>query len=49
MAHEKSLKKYWPLDCYITEGQKMGTFSENKVVYTYIRNIKAIKTVVLLD
>ena len=30
---KKGLKSYWPLDCYITEGQKLGTFLENKVVY----------------
>ena len=46
---KKGLKNYWPLDCYITEGQKLGTFLENKVVCTYIRNIKVVKTVVLLD
>ena len=30
---KKGLKNYWPLDCYIIEGQKWNSFLENKVVY----------------
>ena len=46
---KKGLKNYWPLDCYITEGQKLGTFLENKLFYKSKISINNIKTDLLFS